>query len=363
MSEDGNGNRYAVEFAEFDGVQHKAICRRDLGTRGNRLFMIRGLAKELKDLRRVDHPRNTVYMDGAARGPYYDKKRGIFSTDHHDGCIRQITDAACVQEMNLTRTRIIGAVGYRHVGNEPDLDTLFASWAGLNADLIAHDDRVFRRMLPLFLLEGNIDGLGLGYEELIGLAPDVIAEARERIHWLLHREQELKTTDHWKTIDFVDYTEEGLREIDKFALYRHKLDVPVAMTVHRKFPLRNGQQLHFVQAANTGIYEVENTITKHLGERDCACIIFYDGRSKLTVKLSGFVNDFDLVPVGIALDVKEMEGKQRQNVLDPAMLNAHWGGGSSIHGPPRYYNGAGSFLDNEVIIQTVVEELEKQITA
>lgn len=354
-------DRYSVEVSSFDGKPEKAIIRKDLGTQGNKAFTVRGLAKERSSLERDDHPRNHTYLDGAAKGPYYDKMRGIFSLDHHDECVRQITDPTCLQALNLARTRVIGAVGNTIIGNDPDGDTVFADWALLNADLIAHDDRVFKRVQPLFIVEGNIDSYGLGFEELTGLSADVIAEARQRINWLLQQERELKNRGRWNTIDFTDYTEEALRKIDRYALYRDSLDMPVSMDIHEKVPLANGQEAHFVQAAGAGIYEVEYTILNHESQKDCACIIYHDGKSKWTLKLTGFVNGFDLNPVWKAMNEEELRIKKEHAVQDQALLNAKWGGGNIIGGPPRYHNGVGPFVSKDRIIQIAIEELNKQI--
>lgn len=354
-------DRYNVEHGTFDGKKEKALYRRDLQDRGNRLYMIRGLSKTRAELENPEHPHRHIYMDGAAVGPYYDKKRDIFSSDHHDLCVRQITDSNCMQTINLARTRVIGALGYAIAGNDPDVDTVFGGWALLNADLIAHDDRVFKRVQPLFIVEGNIDAYGLGYEELTGLSSEVIAEARQRINWLLREERELKQRGRWGTVDFLDYTEDALRKIDRFALYRDALDMPANFTVHEQFPLKNGQSVHYVEAPETGIYEVEFTITSHLQQRDCACIVYHDGRSKWTVKLAGFVNDFSLDPVWAALNVEELRMKHEKNIQDQALLNALWGGGNVIGGPPRYYNGIGPFVSKERIIEIATKELEKQI--
>ncbi len=354
-------DRYAVGFHTFDGQQHKAIYRRDLIKEGNRALMIRGMAKDRSALADPSHPHDVIYLDGAARGPYYDKKRGIFSLDHHEECIRAITDSTCVQGMNLARTRIITALGNTIVGNDPDSDTVWGTWALLNADLMAHDDRVFRRVQRVMIVEGNIDSYGFGFEELTGLAHETVVECRQRINWLMQEERELKQRGRWGTVDFVDYTESTLRKIDSFALYSDTLEAPVHMAVHEQLPLKNGQTLHFVQAPDSGIYEVEYTILSHLGLRDCACIIFTDGKGKWTIKLTGFVNDMALGQVAQSLNGAETQKKQDLKITDEGMLKAKWGGGDSIMGAPRYPNGSSTFLSKEQIVESVLRALDGQV--
>lgn len=354
-------DRYAVEQREFDGAPHKAIYRKDLGIAGNRFHVIRGMAKTGDQLRDAAHPSNVLYLDGAARGPLYDKKRGIYSLDHHEDCIRQITNSTCVQGMNLARTQIVQAVGNTIVGNDPDGDTVFGGWGLLNADLIAHDDRVFSRVQPLFIVEGMIDANGFGYEELTGLPAQAISEARKRIKWLIEEEHELKARGRWNTVDFVDFTEAALRKVDRYALFQDSLDVPVDMNVHEKYDLQNGQSLHYVEAPHSGIYEVENTILNHRGEKDCACIVFHDGKAKWTYKLTGFVNEMDLTPVIARLTAAELETKLAQNIADEKMLKTGWGGGGTIMGQPRYSSGRGPFLNKERIIAEGVAALNAQV--
>ncbi len=356
-------DRYNVEVREFAGAKHKAIFRRDLVADGNRMIIIPGLAKSRSELEAVAHPHNVAYLDGAARGPFYDSMRGIFSLDHHEECIRQITDSTCVQGMNLARTRVIPERGFTIVGNDPDLDTVGGGWALLNADLIAHDDRVFRRIQPLMLVEGNIDGYGKGYEELLGLPADLISDTRKRLDWLMKEEREIKARGRWGTTDFIDFTEESLRRIDQYALFRDSSDMPVSFQMEEKRELTNGQKVHFIQAPDSGIYEVELTVLNHHNDKDCACVIFHDGKAKWTIKLSGFVNDFKLSKVSEALNAAESLVKSERGITDAVMLNARWGGGDVIMGAPRYPNGSGPLLDKQRIFEIVVEALNGQIVA
>jgi hypothetical protein len=68
-----------------------------------------------------------------------------------------------------------------------------------------------------------------------------------------------------------------------------------------------------------------------------------------------------LEPVWARLNAEELKVKQERNVTDRQLLSAQWGAGNVIGGPPRYYNGSGSFLSNDCIIRCVIEELNKQI--
>lgn len=116
-----------------------------------------------------------------------------------------------------------------------------------------------------------------------------------------------------------------------------------------------------MQAPESGIYEVEHTILSHLGEKECSCIIFHDGKTKWTVKLTGYVNDFKLTLVSDALNEEELRLKKDQGVTDERLLTAKWGGGDTIIGAPRYHNGSAPFIPKNRITEIVLESLNKQL--
>ncbi len=352
-------SRYNVEYADFgDKKSYKAIYRKDLGPTANRLFIERGFNATVEQLNAVTHTSGVVYLDGACEGPYADPQRRVYSLDHHQGCIRQITRSTCEQAMLFTRGRVLEALGLKIIGNDPDLDTVFAGWAILNADSLAYDDHTFRRVLALFLLEGNIDGLGLGYEELTGLDAEKVNENRRRLRWLMQKELELKGEGRWSTIDFVDFTAESLDKLDRFAFYRDEFEVPVQLASQQSEALPNGQTVVCVRAENTGIYEVERELMK---KNNPACVIYYDGKTKWTIKLTGLLSPFNLAPVWKALSQAEHAEKLRQNVTSDKLLKIGWGGADGIGGAPRYPNGQGPFLDSANILEIVVRELSLQI--
>ncbi len=355
-------DRYEVKVSEFDGEDQKAISLKERGVEGNILYMVRGFEKEIRQIKRKADPEKTLYLDGACKGPYYDAKRGIYSLDHHEECIRQITHSACMQTLQLARTRAIRSDGFQVIGNDPDLDTLLAAWAALNADQIAYDDNVFERTLPLFLLQGNIDANGFGYEEFTGLSAEQIRQTRGRIKWLMQEEQDLKQRGRWQTVDFPDYTEGTLRKVDQYAFYSDALDVPAEIDVHETIPLENGQEIHYALAPQSGIYEVERTLRTHMDKKDCACVVFTDGKAKMTIKLSGFVNGFDLAPAFHALDEEETSMKEQAGITDEKLLNTHWGGGNTIGGPPRYHTGIKSFVPTKRVLEVLTQQLNGQIS-
>ncbi len=351
-------NRYDVGLSKFGDRDLKAISRKDLGAGGNMFFVDYGFNTTIPELQDPSHPNWVVYLDGACSGPYLDPKRRIYSLDHHAECVRQFTLSTCEQAILLTRRRVIGAMGHKIMADEPDLDSRLAAWALLNADTIAYDDQAFKRVLPLYNLEGNIDGLGFGSEELTGLSSDQIDDVRNKLRWLMRRETKVKEKGRWKAIDYIDFVENSLHDIDKLAFHRSSYEAPIEVDAGKSESLSSGQTVNYVRLANAGIYEVEKELLKNSNP---ACVILHDGKSKWTVKLTGLVSRFSLVAVWNALNEAETSEKIRLGVTDERMLKTGWGGADNIGGSPRYPNGQSPFIDKSRILEIVFKVLNSQL--
>lgn len=96
---------------------------------------------------------DTVYLDGACRGPAIDMARRAFSFDHHAGCSRFATLSSCEQVL-LALEMGLDPKGLRIVVNDLDADTSVAIWLLLNSNRI--DDRV-REQVRLI---GRVDSHG-----------------------------------------------------------------------------------------------------------------------------------------------------------------------------------------------------------
>lgn len=351
-------NRYKVELSDLDGRELRSISRTELGEKGNKLYADYSFHTDVPQLQSPDHPHNRIYLDGACAGPYMDAKRGIWSLDHHSGCIRQFTLATCMQAVTLTRRRVIEAMGYKIVEDEPDLDSRLAAWALLNADSIAYDDRVYKRILPVFQLAGNIDAYAFGAEDLTGLTSDQIDEVRSKINGLMSKEYKVKKDGRWRSIDYIEFVVSSLHDIDRLAFHKSSFEAPIRVDVNQKETLKNGQTVSYVRLPSTGIYEVEKELIKN---SNVACIILNDGRSKWTIKLAGLVSRFNLAPVWNALNEAETAEKKHRGVTDEVIFKAGWGGADNIGGAPRYPNGQRPFMDESTIIEIVFRVLNSQV--
>ena len=79
-------------------------------------------------------PAGTIFVDGAAQGePFVDPQRAVYNLDHHEGCVRAFTLAACEQAMVLVRKGLdLRKRDWTIVANDVDLDALLAIWVLLN---------------------------------------------------------------------------------------------------------------------------------------------------------------------------------------------------------------------------------------
>ena len=76
----------------------------------------------------------TIFLDGVARcEPFMDHEKQIYNLDHHEGCVRSFTLAACEQALVLSMKGLdLREREWNILANEPDLDTVLAIWILLN---------------------------------------------------------------------------------------------------------------------------------------------------------------------------------------------------------------------------------------
>ena len=96
---------------------------------------------------------NTIYLDGACRGPAIDNEKRSFSFDHHAGCSRFATLSTCEQVL-LALDMGLDPKGLRVVVNDLDADTSMSLWLLFNPVWI--DERV-REQVRLI---GRVDAHG-----------------------------------------------------------------------------------------------------------------------------------------------------------------------------------------------------------
>lgn len=267
----------------------------------------------------------TIFVDGAAQAePFLDVERGVYNLDHHQGCVRAFTLAACEQALLLVRKGLdLGSGEWTVVVGEPDLDTVAAVWVLLNHRRLIADGGLLQRVVPLIRLEGFIDAHGLELVELSGLAEDDRSAALAAIDRLRQRELELKRRGAWAEADPLEHL---LAVLDRFdaELYSGEefADQPEIDELGR-VAITDSRAAVLCQA-EVGIYEAERHLRSLHGERLAIVILRKEDRV-YTLRLVDAFLPGGLQPLYDAL-----------NRVDPAVHgDDRWSGSSEIGGSPR----------------------------
>lgn len=344
-------NRYDIDHLVENS---KFICRKNL-EKSNILWITRGFSI----CKIGDYFHNIIYLDGAFKGPLFNPSHKIYSLDHHENCIRQITKSTCEQALLFAKFGTFDNNKFDIIGNDPDLDTILAGWILLNIDEIQKED-VFRKILPLVLIAGNVDTYGIGYEEMTGLSKDTIFQEKNRIDWLRKEEIKLKETNEWNNIDFTEYTLSILNKIDEFVFFKSN-DIILDIKNKKELLLKNNKKLVYIEDRRLGIYDAEILLKDN---KDIVCIILSNEADKFTIKLTNLLSDFSLDFVWIALSNAEMLEKINKGITadnNPQLYFTDWGGSLNIGGSPRYFDGRCSFLTSDQITTHVLNELNIQL--
>jgi hypothetical protein len=228
-------------------------------------------------------PSGTIYLDGAAQGePFIDAERDVYNLDHHEGCVRAFTLATCEQAMVLLRRGLdLRRRDFTIHANGVDLDTVLAIWVLLNhLRLGASDAPVRARILPLLRLEGNIDALGFGCEDLCALPPALHAETKRALSTLLERERTAKAGGFGR--DPLAFVAAQLRAIDRIAYAGEALDAPLEIEELARAELA-GLGVAVVCRGDGGIYEVERELRRLHGERLALVVLQKDAATFLGI--------------------------------------------------------------------------------
>ncbi len=274
-------------------------------------------------------PGGTIFLDGVAQcEPFMDHERQVYNLDHHEGCVRAFTLAACEQTLVMYMKGLdLQGREWNIFANEPDLDTLLSIWILLNHARIGRQDTTQRRILfALVRYEGVIDALGLELKELSALPPELVRKLQRVIDHLRSDEIVMKKEGRWGQADFLAYSASILHKIDQifykpsdFADFRGIEELArVDLT---------DQRIAAVVEADMGIYEIEPHLNKLYGNR-LGVVFLKKGPQSYTVR------QMDLfMPITLE-DIYE-----RLNFVDPAVKcrtqTNKWGGAADIGGSPR----------------------------
>jgi membrane protease YdiL (CAAX protease family) len=271
----------------------------------------------------------TIFLDGVARcEPFMDHEKQIYNLDHHEGCVRSFTLAACEQALVLSMKGLdLREREWNILANEPDLDTVLAIWILLNHRRIQNREFTNRqRLLTLVRLEGTIDALGLELKELSGLPPELSAAMQRLIDHLRREEIRLKKDGLWDDIGFLDYTADLLHRIDRM-IYRPSDFSDFQEVKELARADINGKRIVIAVEADMGIYEIEPLLKNIYGDR-LGWVILKRGQ-----------NTYTLRQMDIFMPVTLERVYDRLNFIDGAVRyrdqQNQWGGSVEIGGSPR----------------------------
>jgi len=272
-------------------------------------------------------PRGTIFLDGAAQGePFVDPERDVYNLDHHEGCVRAFTLATCEQAMVLLRRGLdLRRRDFTIHANGVDLDTVLAIWVLLNhLRLRAAEAPVRARILPLLRLEGNIDALGLGCEDLCALPEPLLEETRRAMAGLLERERIANAGGFGR--DPLSFVAAQLRAIDRIAYAGEALGTPLEIEELARAELA-GLGVAVVCRADGGVYEVERELRRLHGERLALLVLQKDAATySLRAASPAAAARLDRIYAWLNHADPGSSGSRTEN---------RWGGAGEIGGSPR----------------------------
>ncbi len=275
----------------------------------------------------------TIFLDGVAQAePFLDVERRVYNLDHHEGCVRVFTLAACEQAMVLVLKGLdLATDQWLVLANDPDLDAVLAIWVLLNHRRLQREgSQVRARMHPVVRLQGVIDGHGLEHQELTAFPEALRAETLSVINSLRTRELELKRSGAWHESDFLEYALEILHAVDSFAYSPRDFDEVCHVEELERASI-GADRFAVVCRSDAGIYEVEQQLVRSHGDRVGIIVLQKDPETYTLRQVDPFLR-------------RDLSGLyDRLNLVDRrARGDDRWGGSSEIGGSPRT---AGTALD------------------
>lgn len=320
-SMESRGSHYAVRCANSPNVEvdvraGAVFSRRDMHSYGDR----------------------TVFLDGACAGaPFLDNRRKRYSLDHHEGCVREFTLAACEQAaVMVLRGLPLEEGDWKVVVNGLDLDSALAAWVLINyAELRADDAALLSAAMPYIRLEGAIDAHGLEGIALALLPGDEGRAIRSRVEGLAKLARVSPSAGSEETarvlLDVLDAIDEALLPERTVAeLADHAVSARATLA---------GGKLAVACKSSSGIYEVEEYFRARYGN-SLGIIVLDKGEGHYTVKIVDKFFGDDLSKVYKRLNRRDAFSRQGNQ----------WGGSASIGGSPRE---TGSALDAREVLEEI----------
>jgi hypothetical protein len=279
-----------------------------------------------------------IFLDGACAGPpFYDNRRSHYSFDHHEGCVRSATAAACEQAAVALFEGLPLAEGdWTIYLNGADADSVLAAWLLANhAELRRDDRRLLAAAMPLVRTEGAIDAHGPGAELLAGTGAAAAGLASALVPFAA------ACRAVGSGVGATARLAAALAGLDALLLPGATIAELDAYAEWGRIPLAGGK-VAVLAASSRGVYAAEAFYRARCGEA-LALLVLRTGAAAYTLKLVDRFSRNDLTAL-----------YSRLNRLDPAVAGRtaadRWGGSATIGGSPR---AAGTGLPPEAIAAAV----------
>lgn len=271
----------------------------------------------------------TIFLDGVYNGaPFYDNEARHYSLDHHAGCVRAFTLATCEQAVVMLLQGLPLSSGNWDVYvNDPDLDSLLASWVLLNhMELLRDECALLKKAMPMIRLEGVIDAHGTDKMLLSAMPKDLFEATKGRLDELMAGEMKIKKAGEWMSTDWFDYVSGALEQVDGMIYPDGAIDELLEIQETGRVVL-HADRIGLMVESSLGIYEVESRLKKRYGI-SLGVIVLKAAEDRYTVRLVDAFLPKDLNAVYKAL-----------NRADPLARSGSepnlWGGSGDIGGSPR----------------------------
>ena len=282
------------------------------------IIMERGKVVPLKSL-----PPYSIAVDGACQGPEIDSENNRYSFDHHAGCLRFCTSAACIQTLDAILLGL-DPTKYTIFINDVDMDTVMSIWCLKNPERCVEP-----KVRQLVDAIGKQD-MHAGAYPLNGLS--------KVVEWISAPQTDsVRNGDYYKLSDngLLTIMESMIHRIDKYINGEAMNDI-AAIEPHGEFEIKkNDNGWILVEShdphAYSALYQANFT-------RIVLVIRLEDGSLAVSIaKKSDFIENFPNEKIYANL-----------NKLEPG-----WGGSSSIGGAPRNSDGSRSRLPLDTIVEVV----------
>lgn len=268
-------------------------------------------------------PEWSICLDGFVQGPQVDPEHHRFSFDHHSGCLRFCTTAACMQAWTAVLLGLDPS-NYTVYANDVDADVCMAIWCLKNPDRCSE---------PLVSKLVN----AIGQADMHGGA-FCLNGMTKTVEFICAPE-----TDSKRNQDYYKLSNDGLKSILEAVLHRIDLYVDGEASIEVAKQQKHGE--YKILRNENGWVLVESN------DPHCYSSIYQAGFERVVLVRP---QDDGSLAISLAKRSDFIEGFPLEKMYEELnKLEAGWGGSSSVGGAPRNPDGSRSHLPLETIVKVI----------